>query len=427
MDPAALLAHYRRAVDLWRRHRLDAAIIALVLLVLATALPGATSAQALGAVASAMSLLVFLARRVQPLAVSLLAFGAGCLGISQSPDITAVQFVGVLVVFALVGAVNSERDAVLGWAAGALTMAYATSREPAGGRLGDFALTMTFCTMIWAAGLLVSRRDRTARESEERARDAEHTRAEHARAATSAERARIATELHDIVSHGLSVVIVQTVAARQLLDGDGADPTAREADRRMASVESTAREALADMRRMLGLLQSTTESEASSASSPGTSAEDIGPNPGVQSLPALLDRARASGISVTTSGIASLPAVPAALSLTTYRIVQECLTNVIKHAPGAAVTVDVGQRAGALHVTVMNTAGPAGIPHRPPGQPPVGAGRGLIGLQQRVSVYGGTCRAEALDDGGFRVAVTLPWDATAALDQPDPLRVEHSG
>ena len=417
-------------MDAWRRHRLDAAILALVLLILLTALPGASSSQALGAAASAVSLLLFLARRVQPLAVSLIAFGAGCLGISQSADINATQFVGVLVVFALVGAINTERDAVLAWAAGALTMAYATSREPAGARLSDFALTMTFCTMIWAAGLLVSRRDRTARDSEERARAAERSRAEHARAATTAERARIATELHDIVSHGLSVVIVQTVAARQLLDdaGSTAVPSAGDVDRRMASVESTAREALADMRRMLGLLQSTTEADDDFAGDTGTGNDGrdmIGPSPGIDSLPRLLDLARESGVTVTTSGIETLPAVPSALSLTMYRIVQESLTNVIKHAPGATATVDVGLRSGALHLTVTNSAGPAGVMNRIPfGRPPVGAGRGLIGLQQRVAVYGGICRAEALQDGGFRVEVSLPYDTASLPGRSDLEHVE---
>jgi signal transduction histidine kinase len=312
-------------------------------------------------------------------------------------------------------------------------MAYATSREPAGARLSDFALTMTFCTMIWAAGLLVSRRDRTARDSEERASAAERSRAEHARAATGAERARIATELHDIVSHGLSVVIVQTVAARQLLDDarSAAVPSSGDVDRRMASVESTAREALADMRRMLGLLQSTTDADDDSAGDPGTGGIDgrdvTGPSPGIDSLPRLLDLTRASGVAVTTSGFESLPAVPAALSLTMYRIVQETLTNVIKHAPGASATVDAGLRAGALHLTVTNSAGPVGDVNRIPfDRAPVGAGRGLIGLEQRVAVYGGSCRAEALGDGGFQVEVSLPFD-TASQHGPSGLpSIEHA-
>lgn len=413
-----------------------------MVLILVTALPGATSAQALGVAASAVSLLVFLARRVQPLAVSLLSFAAACFGISQSKDISAIQFVAVLVVFALVGAVNSERDALLGWSAGALTMAYATSREPAGARLSDFALTMTFCTMIWASGLLVSRRDRTARHSEERARDAERTRAEHAQAATTAERARIATELHDIVSHGLSVVVVQTVAARQLLEDAGGTAlgSSAEADRRMASVESTAREALADMRRMLGLLQSTTDVgdgahltgsgtvDAVEATGRDDGAAATGPSPGIDSLPRLLDRVRSSGVATTISGFESLPAVPAALSLTVYRIVQESLTNVLKHAPGASATVDVGVRAGALHLTITNGAGTTGEPTRDgSGRAPVGAGRGLIGLQQRVEVYGGSYRTAASADGGFRVEVTLPYDAVGPAGPRGLERVEHAG
>ena len=384
----------------WRRHRLDLAVVVLAVVILVTVLPGATGAQQRGAAASAVALLLFLARRVQPLAVSLLAFAVGCLGISQSRDIHPTQFVGILVLFALVGAVNSERDAVIAWAAGALTMAYATSGEPAGERLSDYALTLTFCSMIWTAGLLVARRDRRATRSDARAQNAERSRAEHARVAIEQERARIATELHDIVSHGLSVVIVQAVAARQSLD----DVDVEGLDRRLGAVEATARDALSDMRRMLGLLQLTSDDGPGAARTASTD-----PSPGLRNLPQLLDQARSVGLTVaadaddldTTDG-----ELGAGLELAVYRIVQEGLTNAIKHAPGSRVHVRLTRLGSAAEgrIDVEVTNGPSRVHDR---QVP-GAGYGLIGLTQRCDLYGGRCEAQSLPDGGFRLHASLP-------------------
>lgn len=423
----------------WRRHWLDVALVLLATAIASGALSNALTRTALASLlVSVVAMLVFLARRWRPFAVSLLAFGFLAFGASFEHEIGAAQFFGILVTFGLVGALNRPRDAVVLWLAGELTVAYAVSHEASGARLSDFALTSAFCTTIWAAGLAVAERGRHAVAAEARARTAEQATEEKTRQARERERARIATELHDIVSHGLSVVVVQTVAARQSLADEGLTGVSAvtDADRRMAAVEDTARDALADMRRMLGLLQSTTDVHDGSDHTGSSAVDDIepidataatGPSPGIDSLPRLLDRVRASGVPTTTSGFESLPPVPAALSLTVYRIVQESLTNVIKHAPGASATVDVGLRAGAVHVTITNSAGRVVDPRlRPSGSSPVGAGRGLIGLHQRVEVYGGTFRTEPLADGGFRVEVALPHDA-GQVGVPGREQIEHAG
>jgi signal transduction histidine kinase len=411
-------------VTTWRRHRLDAGLVLLAVAIGSSALRGHPSGPARASVAtSVVAVLVFLARRWQPLTVSLLAFASLALGVSFGVDITPLQFFGILATFGLAGALNRPRDAVLVWGAGELTLAYAISHEAAGARLADLALTSAFCTTIWAAGLAVAERGRHAAGAEHRARSAELTRATHAEQARRRERARIAAELHDIVSHGLSVVIVQTVAARQSLDDERAAGrgTAGDADRRMAAVEETAREALADMRRMLGLIQSLpTPDEAS----PG--GDDVDPNPGLRHLGALLQRAADAGLTVAGSGLDDLPPLTPALELAVYRVVQESLTNVIKHAPGARVHVTASQAAGQLTIDVTNEPSAPGRrsrvrPDDGPDRGGDGQGHGLIGLRQRVEVFGGRCAAGPLPDGGFRVEATIPVDGSDTTSHLGPV------
>jgi signal transduction histidine kinase len=364
-------------------------LIVLAAVVLASALGSSDVRDQLASAAlSAVALLVFLGRRRAPLAVSLLAFAALAVGVALPVDITPAQFFGLLAAFGLVGAVNSLRDAVLGWLAGALMLAYAMTHQPAGSRVGDFLLSLAFCTTVWGGGVVLARRSRHLAAAQDRARRAEESRAAHAEAAIVDERARIAGELHDIVSHGLSVVIVQTVAARQSL----ADAEPGAADRRLAAVENTARDALADMRRMLGLLQV------------GPDGERPDPSPGLGQLPQLAERARAAGLDVTVTGADRLPGLTPGLDLTAYRTIQEGLTNALRHAPGSAVCVRFDVVDAVLEVSVRNTVGEA-VAGENTG---AGAGRGLIGLRHRAELYGGRCEAGPMPDGGFEVRLRLP-------------------
>lgn len=375
----------------------DVFLVLLAGVEVATVLGGHGPHPVAAAALSALSALVFLGRRWQPLAASVTAFAALTLSVAVMPQSTIAQFFGTLATFALAGAVNREREAVVAWLAGAGMLAYATWVDPFGGGAGDFVLSLAFGTAMWGAGLLVSRRTRSAAAAELRAELAERDRQEQARRAVEDERAHIARELHDIVSHGLSVVVLQTLAARAALTdtGDAAD-----VDRHLDAVESTARDALGEMRRMLGLLHGDDLSEPA------------GPCPGVQSLAQLVDRAAAAGLHVVSVELPRDVDLPGGRGLSVYRVVQEALTNAVKHAPGSDVSLAVRIDDVEATVTVTNDD----VAGRRPA-PPAGAGHGLIGMRQRAELYGGRFAAGPTD-GGFRVTATFPLDDVPARSVP---------
>jgi signal transduction histidine kinase len=244
---------------------------------------------------------------------------------------------------------------------------------------------------MWGAGVLVRRRTRDTAAAVLRAERAERDQEEQARRAVAEERARLARELHDVVSHGLSVIVLQTMAARAgLADGSGDD-----VDRHLDTVEEIARESLGEMRRMLGLLQS------EDLVGPVEGAAPAAPAPGLSSLPALIDRADAAGLRVTADLDADAE-LPSGLELSIYRVVQEALTNAVKHAPGSAVALAVRVDGERAVVTVTNDAG-VPLPRLPEG-----AGHGLIGMRQRTALYGGTLSAGPTAGGGFSVIATFP-------------------
>ncbi len=206
------------------------------------------------------------------------------------------------------------------------------------------------------------------------------------RAATAAaeERARLARELHDVVAHSLAVVIAQADGGRYAARHDpGAAATALE------TIARSAREAQGEMRRALGLL----------GSDPAT---PWSPQPGLGELPALVQRTREAGLPVEFDERGSARPVAAATGMTVYRVTQEALTNVLKHAgPGAAATVELRWEPEAVSVVVRDDG--EGV--RTSGD---GRGRGLAGMRERVEPRGGTVVAEPLDSGGFQVRATIP-------------------
>jgi signal transduction histidine kinase len=238
-----------------------------------------------------------------------------------------------------------------------------------------------------------------------------------ARLATERERARIARELHDVVTHSVSVMVVQAGAARTVLDAT--PDRAREA---MKAVESTGRAALSELRHAMGLLTMTddqpgpddgNDQAGSGAGEPaGSEAADLAPQPGLADLPALAERMRATGMALelTVTGTPTAP-LPPGVDLTAYRVVQESLTNVVKHASGAAVRVTVEHRPGAVVLEVADTGGTTTAPAR------LGNGRGLLGLRERLTLYGGTLHTGPRATGGFRVHAELPVDP---VDPADP-------
>lgn len=226
----------------------------------------------------------------------------------------------------------------------------------------------------------------SVRELDLRARRLDRERALAGQVATAEERARIARELHDVVAHGVSVMVVQAGAGRTLIVRDP-----HRAEETMRAVEAAGREALAELRKLLGVL-----------GEDGGTAE-VAPQPGLDQLPSLVERMGEAGLRVELHVEGEARPLPPGIDLAAYRVVQEALTNILKHAAGstAEVTLRHGQRR--LEVEVVNgvgTVAPGGA----------GAGRGLVGMRERVAVHGGRLEAGPRPGGGFRVMASLPLD-----------------
>ncbi|MFF1296115.1 MULTISPECIES: sensor histidine kinase [unclassified Streptomyces] len=206
--------------------------------------------------------------------------------------------------------------------------------------------------------------------------------------AVEEERARIAAELHDVVTHNVSVMVIQAGAARKVMDV--APQRSKEA---LLAVEAGGRAAMAELRHVMGLLA------APDAEQP----DALEPQPGLAQLDALIVRVRGAG---TPVGVAvSLPPdpLPPGIDLTAYRVVQEALTNTIKHAPGAEASVVIGYAEEVLQIEVIDTGAVRDVPRTE------GNGRGLIGLRERLAVYGGELTAGPTLAGGYRVKALIPW------------------
>jgi signal transduction histidine kinase len=244
-----------------------------------------------------------------------------------------------------------------------------TSTEPT-----NLAIISVFVGAAWTAGYLLRRRA-------EHVRRVEAESGELAKEAVADERARIARELHDIVAHSVSIISVQAGAADQFLERDPA--RARE---HLGTVLRVAHDALTEMRRLTGVLRE----------------EPAGyePQPGLGRVAELVDQARAAGLDVSLAEEGERRAVPPGVDLAAFRIVQEALTNARKHAGAVAAQVRVRYWDGGVEVEVANAPGAGGNGD--------GAGHGLVGMRERVRVYGGTLEAGPQAGGGFRVRARLP-------------------
>lgn len=251
--------------------------------------------------------------------------------------------------------------------------------------IGNVAGPNLMVLIAFGIGLAFARIRRHAESLEEQAARAERERLEAVERAAAEERARIARELHDVISHDVSMMVLAASVERRVRPEDDATTQT------LATIESTGREALAELRRMLGVLRHTEESP-------------LQPQPGIAQLPQLVEEARAAGVPVELVVEGEPATIPPGLDIAAYRIVQESLTNAAKHATGSPVTARVSWGADSLEIDVTNDgARPAvGVPL------PRGGGHGLVGMQERVSLFGGTLEAGVGQDGGFRVKARLP-------------------
>ncbi|WP_229403406.1 sensor histidine kinase [Micromonospora okii] len=262
------------------------------------------------------------------------------------------------------------------------------------------AIWFGMCTVaVWLIGLNVRTRRLYVVSLEERAVTLEREREAEARAAVAEERTRIARELHDVVAHSMAVMIVQADGARYMLDRD--PETAREAVRVVAD---TGRQALEEMRRLVGVLRQTSAPEPGGVVSAGLSAEPAHQRPALVGLPELLDRFRAAGLRVDWTVTGEPPALPPGLELTVYRVVQEALTNALKHAGvGARVTLSLAHPPDAVVVRAVDDGR-----GRPVVRPAPSGGHGLVGMRERVAVYDGSLTAGPGLAGGWQVEARLP-------------------
>jgi signal transduction histidine kinase len=235
--------------------------------------------------------------------------------------------------------------------------------------------------VFWLAGVFVRGRRQAAALA---ARNAALQR--QAEQAVTAERARIARELHDIVAHHLSVVVLQAAGARA---------SGRASDRTLEKIEHSGRQALTEMRRLLGMLREPDEEP------------ELNPQPGLGEVPALAESVRAAGLPVRLVIDGDEAALPAAVDVSAYRIVQEALTNVLKHAGCAHAEVRVCYVEDAVTIEVTDD-GPGLDAADPVWAEATQGGRGLTGMRERVALFGGDLRAGPRPDGGFTVRARLP-------------------
>ena len=277
----------------------------------------------------------------------------------------------------------NRRDAIAGLVALQAVSVVITLNDSKTNSIGDYFWSLITFSIAWIIGLVLGGRLRETDVTKRLAEQAELEREEQARLAVAEERARIARELHDVVGHSVSVMTVQAAAVRRLLEPD--QDKEREA---LEVVEQTGREALAEMRRMVGVLRRPEEAPA------------LAPQPSLEHLEQLLSTTREAGLPVELT-IEGTPAeLPPALDTTAYRIVQEALTNAVKHANADRAEVLVRYGNGTVELVVSDDGrgnGDGG-----------GSGHGLVGMRERVSVYGGELEAGPQAGGGFRLRATLP-------------------
>ena len=300
------------------------------------------------------------------------------------PNNFIVFLAGCSAVF-LMALLRDLRQAVAGLAIIFGAEGFVARTDPHGG-IGDFLFSNLVFGVVWIVGLSLGRKFEEADEAKERAARAEREREERALSAVAEERARIARELHDVVGHSVSVMTVQASGVRRLLRPD--QEREREA---LLVVERTGREALAEMRRMVGVIRRPEEGPA------------LAPQPSLDHVNRLVEQAREAGLPVELLIQGDAIQLPAGVDLTAYRLVQEGLTNALKHAHATRAEVVVSYGDGEVEVIVKDDGRGVGNGD--------GGGHGLVGMRERVSVYGGELEAGPQPGGGYRLRAKLPLTA----------------
>jgi signal transduction histidine kinase len=306
----------------------------------------------------------------------------------------AILGIAILVAVYSVAAYGS-RWVPLAGLAGVEVALVAVQRTP--GRTGAVTLVinMGVVAAAWLLGHFAHNYRAYAGRLEERTAELERAREELARRAVTEERLRLARELHDVVAHAMSVIAVQSGVGAHI-----ADTQPKEAAKALVAIEATSRAALEELRRLLGVLRQADEPQG-----------ELAPVPGLGDLDGLLAEVAKAGLAVRLRVEGRPAPLPAGVDLSAYRIVQEALTNVVKHAGPATAQVVVGYRDQEIRVEVTDD-GRGAVTSVGDGR--VGSGHGLIGMRERVAAFGGDLEVGPRPGGGFRVAARLPF----AAEQP---------
>jgi signal transduction histidine kinase len=328
-------------------------------------------------------------RRRWPLGVSVVSMAALAVEtlVARGAPEGGVVLLPVLLVLYTVAVHESIRRALVGASVALVAVVVQTVQDPEIAGVGDIVLVDGFFlgilgTAAWLVGRYVRSRLHVEAHLQDRASSLERDTAELA-AVVAAERGRIARELHDVIAHTVSVMGIQAAAAGEVLEHDPARARAA-----LESIQATGRDAVDELRRLLAVLRD------------DSAAADLRPQPGLGRLEELVANAADAGLDVELSIAGAARPLPAGLELAAYRIVQEALTNVRKHAAARTARVVVDYRPGALELLVEDEG--TGTSH------PVGTGHGLVGMRERAELYGGCLDAGVRPTGGYAVRAVLP-------------------
>jgi len=333
-------------------------------------------------------------RRRYPLIVSLVTgLATAGYGLAPYPDLAMPIPIGGVVGFYSVAAWGSRRAAQVSGVVAAVVLVVTMSLPRTDADLVDAAFVSLALAGAWLLGDRARVQRALAAELQDRAARLEREQADEARRAVASERARIARELHDVVAHHVSMMVVQAEAGPVAVERDPARAAGA-----FEAIAATGRQALVEMRRLLGMLRGDEEQPPS-----------LAPQPGLAEVPSLVEQVGRAGLQVELVVEGTEAALPPGVDLSAYRIVQEALTNAVKHGGSGRARVLVRYGADDLQLQIRDEGGTTGGNGSPvEGRPEAGPGRGLLGMRERVNLFGGELDAGPGPDGGFTVEARLP-------------------
>lgn len=349
-----------------------------------TRLPGSKPLLAATTIACTLPLLAVRMYPWQVFAVAMVAIDVEAVFAREATRLAGAPLFAGLAAGFLVALFASRRDAVTALVFGYVTVAL-VARDAGGLAAGavSFVFTGALLIIVWGIGLALQQRRIRANDAEERATRAEQDREVSARLAVAEERARIARELHDVVAHAVSTMVLRAGVVRHKL------PEALvEADRALRDVEQTGRDALAEMRQLLGALRADDDPA------------ELAPQPGIPTLPSLAERVTNAGLAVDIQVHGEPVPLPAGIDRTAFRIVQEGLTNALKHAHAQRADVQLSYSPSQLRIEIRDDGtGPSATDS---------LGHGLVGIRERVKIYHGEIETGTAPSGGFILLARLP-------------------